>query len=168
MDARAANQNCNMNNPRNDEEHFPTICLAGNALAHDGGEISHGTMALVGDCPIRLRFETAANSMRSIWPIRDKNRAFSIVGQQRSNPSRTGKRPIQLAGSAVQGSLGLDLRFLFLSFFLGCMSIFRGVKSLFKNYEGFICNFGPELAGSLEPALIRPPDKSAQNCRPTH
>jgi len=33
--------------------------------------------------------------------------------------SRTGKRAIQLAGSAVEGSLDLDLDFLFLSSFSG-------------------------------------------------
>jgi hypothetical protein len=77
-DARAANQNGNMNDPRNDEERFPTICFAGNVLAHDGGGISHGTMALVGDRSIRLHFETGTNTMQSVWPIRGENRAFSI------------------------------------------------------------------------------------------
>jgi hypothetical protein len=37
--------------------------------------------------------------------------------QQRGKTSRTGMRAIQLAGSAVEGSLGLDLLFLFLSSF---------------------------------------------------
>ncbi|MGO8699611.1 MAG: hypothetical protein ACLQVY_18080 [Limisphaerales bacterium] len=45
---------------------------------------------------------------QSIWVISGENRAFSIIGQQRDKMSRTGKRAIQLAGSAVEGSLDLD------------------------------------------------------------
>src|ERR1700730_14098549 len=56
-------------------------------------------------------------TMGSVWPICRENRAVSIIGQQRSKTSRTGKRAIQLAGSAVEGSLGLDLSFRFLSCF---------------------------------------------------
>jgi hypothetical protein len=55
--------------------------------------------------------------MRPAWPIRGENRALSIISQQHDKTSRTGKRAIQLAGSAVEGSLGLDLLFLFLSSF---------------------------------------------------
>jgi hypothetical protein len=43
--------------------------------------------------------------------------AMSIMREQQSKTSRTGKRAIQLAGSAVEGSLDLDLVFLFLSSF---------------------------------------------------
>jgi hypothetical protein len=55
--------------------------------------------------------------MRSAWPIRRENRAFSIIRQQQNKTSRTGKRAIQLAGSAVEGSLDLDLILLVLSSF---------------------------------------------------
>ena len=48
--------------------------------------------------------------------LREK-RAFSTIGRQQNKTSRTGKRAIQLAGSAVEGSLDLDLAFLFLSSF---------------------------------------------------
>jgi hypothetical protein len=48
-----------------------------------------------------------------------ENRAFSIMLQQQNKTSRTGKRAIQLAGSAVEGSLDLDLDSLFLSSFPG-------------------------------------------------
>jgi hypothetical protein len=64
-----------------------------------------------------LHFQPDANTLRPAWPIRGGNRAFSIIGQQRSKSSRTGKRAIQLAGSAVEGSLGLDFIFLFSSSF---------------------------------------------------
>jgi hypothetical protein len=62
---------------------------------------------------------------------------LSIIRQQQSKPSRTGKRAIQLAGSAVEGlasakppaqpgslGLNLDLLFLFLSSF-PAMAIFE-------------------------------------------
>jgi len=56
-----------------------------------------------------------ANTMRSAWPIRGKNRAFTIIVKQRNKTGRTGTRAIQLAGSAVESPLGLDLLLLFLS-----------------------------------------------------
>jgi hypothetical protein len=43
--------------------------------------------------------------MLSFFTIHDEIRAFCIIGQQQSRTSRTGKRAIQLAGSAVEGSL---------------------------------------------------------------
>lgn len=51
------------------------------------------------------------------WLTRRENRVLSIIGRQHDKTSRTGKRAIQLAGSAVEGSFGLDLVFLFLSSF---------------------------------------------------
>jgi hypothetical protein len=49
----------------------------------------------------------------------DSRRESSIFHKrkQQSKTSRTGKRSVQLAGSAVEGSLGLDLVFLVLSSF---------------------------------------------------
>jgi len=41
----------------------------------------------------------------AVWPIHVANRAFSIVVQHRSKTSRTGKRAIQLTGSALEGQL---------------------------------------------------------------
>ena len=46
-----------------------------------------------------------------------RNSSTSIVRRQQGKTSRTGKRAIQLAGSAVEGSLDLVLVFLFLSSF---------------------------------------------------
>jgi hypothetical protein len=66
---------------------------------------------------IHLRFPAGVDAMQSIWPIRaDKSSIFhdqSAAGYNEQNRSRA----IQLAGSAVEGSLDLDLLFLFLSSF---------------------------------------------------
>jgi hypothetical protein len=52
--------------------------------------------------------------MRSKWPICGEQSSVLYRRNQRSK-SKTGKRAIQLAGSAVEGSLDLDLIFLVLS-----------------------------------------------------
>ena len=62
-----------------------------------------------GNRPIHARLRIGANTIRPVWPIRGENQAFSIIRKQQSKTSRTGKRAIQLAGSAVEGSLGLTL-----------------------------------------------------------
>jgi hypothetical protein len=55
------------------------------------------------------------------------NEVLFKMHPQQSKTSRTGKRAIQLAGSAVEGSLDLDLAFLFLSSF-PAMKKCKGVK----------------------------------------
>ena len=49
--------------------------------------------------------------MLPAWPICVEKRSFSLICQQRSKTSRTGTRATQIAGSAVEGSLDLDLFF---------------------------------------------------------
>jgi len=52
-----------------------------------------------------------------MWPTRGENPALSVMSKQQSKTSRTGSRAIQLAGSAVEGSLGFALILFVLSSF---------------------------------------------------
>src|SRR5258705_9435574 len=67
--------------------------------------------------PVHLHFRTGVDTMQSMWPTRGENPALSVMSKQRSKTSSTGSRAIQLAGSAVEGSLGFALIWFVLSSF---------------------------------------------------
>ncbi len=53
---------------------------------------------------VTLRVQVPSrNTIRLVWPNSWENRGFSIMRQQQSRTSKTGKRAIQLAASAVEG-----------------------------------------------------------------
>jgi len=77
-------------------------------------------------------------------PIFGENRVLSMIRQQQSKTSRTGKRAIQLAGSAVEAPLGLDLVFLFLTSVPGMAA--WSLRACFENLISSTPRLGRSLA----------------------